>query len=596
MLNLLDRDAGPLVEWDTIGQPRFDRLIEALIPYQHPGESRVEIINGLGGDGGRDAIVIEPDGRKIIYQLKYFPEGFDGKERSRRRQISNPSPDRRNWGSLEHALEHDPDEWILVAPCNPQVSGWSWIRDLQNKYGDRTKITFVGRTQLDGSRWCAGHQDIVRALHSRDEMLVKAEIYRQEPAVLTKSSDLNDRIRALANVVDDVDPAWTLDFARIGSQTVQTLRAKHPSSPQTNPITANFTINGPADDPQVSAFTTAVDYGGFTPVRIPGELVADFRVTGSTLVEHDELEHVLESIELHPGVHAPEEKQASILLRDVDDRVIATHSGIVPRVSPGTRGFTLEHVLYGMLTMTWRIPEDQSAEGSVAITFDSTPAADAASLLRAMKLTRDLASAATVELRVRGTSIMRAGFTNPSRAAMDAEAGASRALMETVDDLAYVQQETNTFFPVPETITTLNRIWLRVLRRALEGRMCFGPETRTAFNVTITPGILEVEDKVPLLAGEPGMMLVQPESSSFELGDHEILLPGPLAFVMRSVTLQDASAVLSRLKRSENVPAVIKSNNDRHVVVYMPARIAPDTLVVPEPWGLTDVEELPEIS
>ena len=467
---------------------------------------------------------------------KYFPEGFDGKEKSRRRQISNPSPNRRDWGSLEHALEHDPDEWILIAPCNPQISGWAWIRDLQNRHSDRTKVTLVGRAQLDGSGWCAGHQDIVKALHSR------------------KSTDLHDRIRALANVVDDVDPAWTLDFARVGSQTVRTLRAKHPSSPQTNPITANFTITGPADDPQLSAFARAVDYGGFTPVRIPGELIADYRVTGSPLVEHDELEHALESIELHPGIRTPEEQQTSILLRDVDDRVIATHSGIVPRVSSGARDFTLDHVLYGVLTMTWRIPEDQSTEGSVAITFDSTPTVDAASLLRAMKLARDLTSAHAVELRVRGTSIMRVGFTKNSQAAMYAETEAGRALLETVDDLAYVQQETNTFFPVPETLTTLNRIWLRVLRRALEGRICFAPETRTTFNVTISPGILQEEKIVPLLAGDPGMMLVQPESSSFELGDHEIPLPGPLAFVMRSVTLQDVAAVRSRLERSESVP------------------------------------------
>ncbi|BAS11936.1 hypothetical protein AHiyo8_02390 [Arthrobacter sp. Hiyo8] len=46
---------------------------------------------------------------------------------------------------------------------------------------------------------------------------------------------------------------------------------------------------------------------------------------------------------------------------------------------------------------------------------------------------------------------------------------------------------------------------------------------------------------------------------------------------MRSVILQDVAAVRSRLERSESVPAVIKSDHDKHVVVYMPARIAPDT-------------------
>ncbi|GAP61428.1 hypothetical protein AHiyo1_51280 [Arthrobacter sp. Hiyo1] len=65
---------------------------------------------------------------------------------------------------------------------------------------------------------------------------------------------------------------------------------------------------------------------------------------------------------------------------------------------------------------------------------------------------------------------------------------------------------------------------------------------------------------------------------------------------MRSVILQDVAAVRSRLERSESVPAVIKSDHDKHVVVYMPARIAPDTPVVPEPWDLIGVEEVPEIA
>ena len=75
MVHPLDRDDGPLVDWNRIGQPRFDRLIEALIRYQHPDGSDVQAINGLGGDGGKDVVVTEPDGRTITYQLKYFPEG-----------------------------------------------------------------------------------------------------------------------------------------------------------------------------------------------------------------------------------------------------------------------------------------------------------------------------------------------------------------------------------------------------------------------------------------------------------------------------------------------------------------------------------------
>lgn len=50
-MNPLSRDVGPLVDWDTIGRPRFDRLVEALIVYQHPDGSDVQIVNGVSGDG-----------------------------------------------------------------------------------------------------------------------------------------------------------------------------------------------------------------------------------------------------------------------------------------------------------------------------------------------------------------------------------------------------------------------------------------------------------------------------------------------------------------------------------------------------------------
>lgn len=192
-----------------------------------------------------------------------------------------------------------------MAPCNPSVSGWAWIGELKKSHKDRVKITFVGRAQLDGHNWCAGHQDIVRALHTRDEILTKAEILNQEKAVLAHPGDLADRVQALAGVVDDVDPAWTLDFSRIGSQIVQTLRPKHPSAQQTNPITVNFTVVGSRDDPDLSALTRALDYGSFTPVRLPGELVTEFRVTGSPLVELDELERAIEAFELHPWCTPP---------------------------------------------------------------------------------------------------------------------------------------------------------------------------------------------------------------------------------------------------------------------------------------------------
>ncbi len=40
--------------------------------------AEVDVVNGRGGDGGVDVSVTYPDGRLVIYQLKYYPEGMSG--------------------------------------------------------------------------------------------------------------------------------------------------------------------------------------------------------------------------------------------------------------------------------------------------------------------------------------------------------------------------------------------------------------------------------------------------------------------------------------------------------------------------------------
>lgn len=596
MGNPLLEDDGPLVDWDTIGQERFDRLIAALVPFQHPAGSTVEIPDGRGGDGGIDALVTEPDQRNVIYQFKYFPEGFDGKHKSRRRQVTNPAQIRRDWGSLEHALEHAPAEWILVVPCNPTQAGWAWIRDLQNKYVDRVKITFIGRARLDGQQWCGGHGDVVRALHTRPELLTKAAILNQERAILAGSGDLGDRIQALGHVVDDLDPAWTLDFMRVGDKTVQTLRAKHPHADQTNPITLNFNVRGAANDPNIAAFRRAIDYGSFTSVALPGEFVTDFHATGSPLVEADEVERVIQELEIRPGVLTPENRYVALVLRDENEVQVSTNTGSVRRVSSGIRGLTLEQVLHGSLTLTWQLPTDLADPATVDVTFDSRGAVDAGELLKSMRLTRSLSRAYTVELQVGGKALMRGRFTEESQEAVAREVDDSKALLETVEDLAYVQQETNTFFPVPETIEPLDRIWLRVIRTALRGRMCFEPQRRTSFNMTLIPAAAEDEHMKPFLSGEPLAFVVRDEAPRLRFGDHEMVLPGDLAFVMRSGSVEDAATVRAGLERGEKTPAVVSSNKDEHLLVYMPSRIAQTTTVEPDPWGLTGLDEVAELA
>ncbi|MFJ8207774.1 hypothetical protein [Streptomyces sp. NPDC096033] len=92
------------IDWDHITQPRFDRIVEALVHRLYAEDAEVKVMNGRGGDGGID-IKVTVDGRVRIYQLKYFPDGFPGSYQGRRAGIKR---------SFKKALEHDPDDWVLV--------------------------------------------------------------------------------------------------------------------------------------------------------------------------------------------------------------------------------------------------------------------------------------------------------------------------------------------------------------------------------------------------------------------------------------------------------------------------------------------------
>ncbi|MFI7236963.1 hypothetical protein [Streptomyces cyaneofuscatus] len=42
------------IEWDRIGQPGFDRIVEALVHRMYDAAASVEAVNGRGGDAGID--------------------------------------------------------------------------------------------------------------------------------------------------------------------------------------------------------------------------------------------------------------------------------------------------------------------------------------------------------------------------------------------------------------------------------------------------------------------------------------------------------------------------------------------------------------
>ncbi|MGO4455766.1 hypothetical protein AB4039_00260 [Streptomyces sp. M-16] len=203
------------IDWDHLTQPRFDRIVEALVHRLYAVDAEVEVMNGRGGDGGTD-IKVTVDGRVWIYQLKYFPDGFPGSYQGRRAGIKR---------SFRKALEHDPDDWVLVVPCALTPSERAFVTDLGGG-AERPRIRVLDRAWLDGK--LALHADLESSF-IRDDLREAARDYRAERAFLAGGTDdIGQRVGALGRRIDRLDLHWSIDLAYRNGAVVKTLRPKHP--------------------------------------------------------------------------------------------------------------------------------------------------------------------------------------------------------------------------------------------------------------------------------------------------------------------------------------------------------------------------------
>ncbi|MEU6346836.1 hypothetical protein ABZ883_38495 [Streptomyces sp. NPDC046977] len=176
------------IEWDRIGQPVFDRIVEALVHRLYDQTAQVRAVNGRGGDGGID-IEVRSGSRLRIYQLKYYVDGFPTSIKGRRASIKR---------SFARAMAHHPYEWVLVVPCTLSPGERAFVEELAAGRGVETRV--MDRAELDDRM--AAHSDL-EASFTRDPLLEAAKIYGQEKAFLMGGDrDLGERVTALGTVVD----------------------------------------------------------------------------------------------------------------------------------------------------------------------------------------------------------------------------------------------------------------------------------------------------------------------------------------------------------------------------------------------------------
>ncbi|MFE3956048.1 hypothetical protein ACFXPS_17875 [Nocardia sp. NPDC059091] len=524
------------IDWDRIGQQRFDRIVEVLVTRRYSNADSVIPVNGRGGDGGID-LEVRQGGRVRIFQLKYFPEGFSGGfAKSRRAQI------RRSYDTM---LQENPFEWVLVVPNNLTPGEREFVDNLAS--GTETpRRRVIDRTGLDDLLVDFPEVDRWAQRNITTELLENAKIYNREVDNLLGPDDLGSRIGNLGELVDSVDLDWTYDFHRIGNTVSQVLRPQHSRAHIVSPV--HVTVHGqfgPQHTELSEQFQRKVRFGTAERVELPAETVKGVDITGPEHVAR-QFDSAFVVIDVGDAVAPGVGRLMELRFSDKDGVVIAAHEGSITHLGTGTHGKTLEATFYDdHLTARIMFPNSAgkhevppSAQVSHNI-YRARPRV----VLDVLRLVRQLRSAHKIEVFIEGNFLL-----SVLNHADNNETGNDDLILEEfATDLDIVQQHCGQHFAFPDTISAHDRVEIRVARILIGGGIVAAPQV-SVVTVALTgndsPEVRATltEPEVPVLVGCENFIV--------SLADRKLPI-GPVWVFHRAASLVDSTSVIAALDAGE---------------------------------------------
>lgn len=570
------------VDWGAIGITKFETIVEALLARKWRDLGEFIAPDGRGGDDGID-IEVRQGNRRRIYQLKYFPDGFSGDRKStRQRQIRK---------SFRRAakLEPPPVEWTLVIPAKLTPGERTFVTALAQDpqlTGPAPKIEIIDRVVLD--QLMMDYPDVYRYL-VRAEMRSDVELYRLETETLTGGAALEQRVRDLGELADSTDLYWGTDFARIGDTVTRTLRAKDPRAHEKNPIT--ITVGGMfgAEHAELRRqLDKSLRYGASGPVVLPAEVVRTVTVTGPELVagEFADVEVSFEPLSKDPKLGTLAE------LRFIDEHgvQVISHEGRVSYLNRGWDGFAIRIEFYQHLHIEFLYPNDQTQPGHAEISYNFRQIRPADALGLEEILTAINETDLVCKVYLDGKFAVSLGFQARAEDIID---DGVEYVFSLAHDLKIVQEYCRSAFAIPDQMTTLERINLRVARLLLEGYVVASPKAPYAF-LTLTG--TDSQHLREILNGEGTFIKFTAQAVTFSLGAKELTLKDVLVFHPHATVINGAEAVeMLDSGRAEDFRLELRPGDDPFFYLAMPSRMGeptpPSTEWLEALWGLPGITQ-----
>ncbi|WP_395307965.1 hypothetical protein V4U86_21635 [Mycobacterium sp. AMU20-3851] len=575
------------IEWVTLKQHEFDRVVEALV-LRRFGKG-VRAVDGRGGDDGID-IEITNGTRRTILQLKCFPEGFSGGFKdTRRRQIK---------ASFDTAMsKRKPAEWKLVLPCVCTNDEDKFVRELKGK--KRVKIEVIGRDKLDS--WLADDPNL-DAYFQRTPINVLmhyAQVFSQERAALLDGyEDVQQRITALASVIDTVDPLFTYGFASEGGSSTITMRPIEGVQP---PVDSGFhvTLKSGLNAEQAAILAgveEGIGYGSADPIRIPADMVEWVAINGPVLFEGQQLPPG--DVEINLGPTAPRAGQTLDLRLTGpggdggEDGEINSYEAEVVHFDDGHLGSSLDLLLCeGQLKVRFRIPhvlDADAVESAKARLGYDIPKARPGVVAELLATARQIRSAATLELYA---GAIRVAKMKGSAPVSIEEYGVDKLIIEQfAHDLDTLQKHCKNYFSLPAAISPRDRIDVRVGRILLEGGVVASPAART-FTATMT-GVDAPNVRQALR--EPWMLAKQAERPFAVKISGKTLTVGNVHVIHPRATAVNGGDALEALDAgtAENFAVDLVPGDDHYFFLAMADKPVSEYLGAPITlWSLVDIEQ-----
>ncbi|MCM1967960.1 hypothetical protein [Streptomyces sp. G1] len=413
------------VSWPDDAQA-YEQAIAVLLSSMHPQVMRID---GVGGDGGRDAQLIDTDGLHV-FEMKSFTGRMT---KGRRNKVE---------ASLSRAALLEPISWDVIVPIDLNPAEEAWFVGMQGRYP--FPLAWRGATWIKAR--LTEHPAVRRfyfADHHAELGHLLQELARNHISPVDTAAEAASRLRQLCDRLAELDPHYTFRMtAGPGPHTGVVVLPAYPGADRDQPLHIALGITDPDSPEGASAaadFERCQRYGD--PVDLPAQYV---RLSGpASLVPPQGSDRV--HMEANPEAR---NLPAQLIVTEPGGRRLAVLGLHMTSLRSGTRGGTLTGAdPTGSITCQLRV-DRTTGESSIKIDVQAPDALRPAQWLDVVRFAAHATPGTHLQMTLAGHAL-----NDPAPFRSTSRPDGAALVLHTLEQLVAIEQLAVTTLVVPKDPT-----------------------------------------------------------------------------------------------------------------------------------------------